>query len=153
MRKKVLMVCLGNICRSPTAEAVLKFYSKKHSLELVVDSAGTSAYHAGESSDARSIKHAEKRNYVMNHLSRQLTQDDFKNFDYILTMDNSNYNNTLRVCPEEHKYKIEPITKYSKKFKISEIPDPYSASADGFELVLDYLEDCVEGFVLDLKGE
>lgn len=150
--KKVLMICLGNICRSPTAEAILRKKASERNLFLEVDSAGTSAYHAGEKSDARSIQHAEARGYEMNHFARQLTPDDFRNFDILLAMDLSNFRNSLNICPEEDLIsKLRMITDYDPLKLAKEIPDPYFGGADGFDKVIDLLESCVDGFLARKK--
>lgn len=147
MNKKVLMVCLGNICRSPTAEAILRHRSEKLNLNIHVDSAGTAGYHIGERSDHRSIKHAENRGYQMTHLARKLSAQDFEVFDHVLVMDDSNFYNASMVCPENFKHKLEMISVYDPAQKITEIPDPYYKGADEFEKVIDYLETCIEGFI------
>lgn len=147
MSKKVLMVCLGNICRSPTAEAILRHKAQELKLDFHVDSAGTAGWHAGERSDIRSIKHAENRGYQMTHLARQLTVKDFTDFDHILVMDDSNYKNSKEICPPELLYKLETIASYDENKNIKFIPDPYYMGPKEFDQVIDYLEICIEGFL------
>lgn len=147
MSKKVLMVCLGNICRSPTAEAILRHRSEKLNLNIHVDSAGTAGYHIGERSDLRSIKHAERRGYQMTHLARQLSTQDFEVFDHVIVMDDSNYANASLVCPEHLLHKLEKMAHYDPRQVITHIPDPYYFGPEEFERVIDYLEICIEGFI------
>lgn len=145
---KILMLCLGNICRSPTAESILRKKAMERKLDLFTDSAGTSGYHQGEASDSRSIHHAEKRGYAMTHRARQLTLSDFENFDLILAMDASNAVNARKLTKKsEHLQKIKLIGEFSKQRKIHEIPDPYYGQAADFELVIDLLEACIEGLL------
>lgn len=137
------MVCLGNICRSPTAEAIFRH----HFPHLTFDSAGTAGYHIGERSDHRSIHHAKDRGYSMTHLARQLSPKDFGNFDLILVMDRSNYLNAVKVAPNaELSKKVKMITDHLDQMKASEIPDPYYGDATLFEHVVDLLEDCARGW-------
>lgn len=147
MNKKVLMVCLGNICRSPTAEAILRQKAKELNLSIHVDSAGTAGWHAGERSDIRSIKHAESRGYEMTHLARQLTVQDFTEFDHVLVMDDSNFKNAKEICPPEYLHKLEAISLYDENKNIKFIPDPYYMGPQEFDKVIDYLEICIKGFL------
>jgi protein-tyrosine phosphatase len=146
--KKVLFVCLGNICRSPTAEAVFRKYSEKFSIDFEFDSAGTSANHVGEFSDPRSIHFAEKRGYEMKHRARAITYQDLDHFDLILTMDSSNHANVLKLAngTPEKLSKIQKVTDYCRGPHSGTVPDPYYGIDRDFELVLDLLEDAAEGF-------
>ncbi|QDK39337.1 low molecular weight protein-tyrosine-phosphatase [Bdellovibrio sp. NC01] len=141
--KKLLFVCLGNICRSPTAEAVAVAELKKRGLNWFCDSAGTSGYHDGEKADPRSISHAAKRGYDVTSISRKVTVEDFKTFDHIYAMDRSNLENLKRICPQEYLHKLSVITDHCTIFKVTEVPDPYFGGADLFESVIDILEDSV----------
>ena len=148
---KVLFVCLGNICRSPAAEAVFQKLIDKNNLknEISCDSAGTSAYHAGEPADGRMSRHAKNRGYDLTSLSRGFkAPDDFQNFDMIITMDNSNYDNVIKLAPQiSDQNKVSKLTSYCKIHRINEVPDPYAGGDEGFEHVMDIVEDgCSELF-------
>lgn len=144
--KKLLFVCLGNICRSPTAEAVAVHQLKQRGLHSwLCDSAGTSGYHDGETADPRTIAHAEKRGYDVTSISRKVTPHDFKTFDWIFAMDRSNLENLKRICPEEHLDKLVVITEFCKRYDVREVPDPYYSGPEIFECVIDILEDAVDG--------
>ena len=149
---KVLFVCLGNICRSPAAEGVFQQLIDKHHLsnQLFCDSAGTSAYHTGEPADHRMFSHAKNRGFELTSRSRKFNPIDFENFDMIITMDDSNYDTVLSQTDSPlHKSKVHKLTKFCKIHKVSEVPDPYATGAEGFELVMDIVEDgCAEIFNL-----
>ena len=146
MIKKVLFVCLGNICRSPSAESVFRQRASLLSWPLELDSAGTISTHSGERSDPRSIHHAEKRGYQMTHLARQIKAEDFLKYDLILVMDQSNYRNVKSICPEEQVSKIKMLTDFCGSGRYEAVPDPYYGSGADFELVLDIIEDAWSGF-------
>ena len=141
---RVLFVCLGNICRSPAAEGVFLDLIRKRSLSghFDIDSAGTSGHHDGERADSRMIKHALKRGIELQSRSRKLKPIDFKKFDYILVMDDSNYKNALLLTndPDEIK-KVKKMASFATSFFEQEVPDPYFGGAEGFEIVLDMLEE------------
>ena len=147
---KILYVCLGNICRSPSAHGVMEHIIKSNSLEdkITVDSAGTSAYHEGELPDPRMRAHAARRGYELTHRSRKVRASDFEEFDYIIGMDDSNISNLKAMAPDlESEAKIYRMTDFSIKPTLDHVPDPYYSGADGFELVLDLLEDSCEGLL------
>ncbi len=138
---KILMVCLGNICRSPLAEGIMNQKIKEQSLDWKVDSAGTSAWHAGEYPDPRSINEARENGIdITDQRARQFTAQDFQDFDLILAMDSSNYQNILAIAntPEEQK-KVEMIMNFESPGMNENVPDPYYGN-DGFSLVYEMLE-------------
>lgn len=145
----VLFVCLGNICRSPTAEAVFRNKSQQMGLAVRIDSAGTSAAHQGERPDSRSIKAGQKRGYDFSgQYSRQVTSTDFDNFDYILAMDSQNLQNLKRLQPEGSHAIVQLFLDYAKSGGThSDIPDPYYGGAGGFDHVLDLVEAASDGFI------
>lgn len=154
-KKKVLFVCLGNICRSPSAEAVFTGLVKKEGLtdKFEIDSAGTGRWHAGEPADRRMQSHAIKRGYDLTSISRGFEPDiDFDHFDIIIGMDDQNIS-TLKSWARkgEDKAKIHKMTDFSKEWNYTEVPDPYYGGEAGFELVLDLLEDSCKGLLEKLK--
>ena len=154
-KKKILFVCMGNICRSPSAEAVFNGLIKTEKLsgKFEIDSAGTIAYHAGESADRRMQMHAIKRGYHLTSISRQFNPlTDFDHFDLIIGMDRENLHSLRNMArtPSDLK-KIHLITEFSKEWDYDEVPDPYYGGEEGFELVMDLLEDACEGLLEEVK--
>lgn len=150
--KKILFVCLGNICRSPAAEAVMKVKLRQlgKEEEIIVDSAGTYSGHAGSLPDPRMQRHAARRGYVVDSRSRAFyASADFSEFDLIVAMDDRNVADLKRVAvSEEEKNKIVRMMDfYPGTIPYREVPDPYYEGADGFELVLDLLEKAVDGLI------
>ena len=144
MTKKILFVCLGNICRSPAAEGIMK--SKVEAAgcgnDFEIDSAGTYGGHTGNLPDERMRRAARRRGYELTHRARRITADDFDRFDFIFTMDDVNYENVCRLAPDRDSLcKVERMADYCTRFDIDHVPDPYYEGADGFEYVLDILED------------
>ncbi len=156
MKKNLLFVCLGNICRSPSAEGVMKALVEKEGLddEFFIDSAGTAAYHEGERADSRMRQHASGRGYNLTSIARQVRESDFDKFDYIIAMDTQNYQNLHRMAGNEvQQKKIVKMTDFATSYQGDSVPDPYYGGADGFELVLDILEDATVGFLRHLNQE
>ncbi|HMN68425.1 MAG TPA: low molecular weight protein-tyrosine-phosphatase [Bdellovibrionales bacterium] len=158
MKKKVLFVCLGNICRSPAAEGVFLKMVKDSGLEkeIHVDSAGTGGWHADEPPDERMTHHAGKRGYDLSPLvGRQIrAPDDLEIHDYILTMDDSNLRHVRALDrTRKHHPKIKPLVSYCKIHSVKEVPDPYYKEEDGFEHVLDLIEDACAELLSEIKKE
>ena len=143
MATKILMVCLGNICRSPMAEGIMR---SKLSEDFIVDSAGTGGWHAGELPDKRSIATAKNRGLdITNQRARQFKKSDFDSFDHIFVMDNSNYKDVLALAPnEEAKSKVKLILNEIFPNENVDVPDPYYGGQDGFENVFDMLDQACE---------
>jgi len=150
-KKKILFVCTGNICRSPGAEAIFKRMAKNKGLgnQFEIDSAGLSAYHVGEPADQRMQAHAVKRGYNLTGFSRKFNPKiDFDHFDFIIAMDEGHiFSLKRKVRDESHLQKIHKMTDFKKEWDYDEIPDPFYGGEEGFELVLDLLEDSCEGLL------
>ncbi|MCB0385994.1 MAG: low molecular weight phosphotyrosine protein phosphatase [Bdellovibrionales bacterium] len=147
--KRVLFVCLGNICRSPAAEGIFISMVEQAGLgDLVqIDSAGTSAHHVGEPADGRMQSHARERGYKLPSRARQFDHNkDFDRFDYIVTMDEYNYSDIIDLAPSrDYHNKVRPLVQFCRIHNVPRVPDPYYGGDDGFRLVLDILEDgCTE---------
>ena len=146
----VLFVCLGNICRSPTAHGVFRHRISGHGLSdaVTVDSAGTSNYHPNSPPDARSQVHAAKRGYDLSDLrARQIAQEDFGQFDLILVMDGDNLASVMEECPPGHRHKIQRLTEFCQVMDSPVVPDPYYGGSKGFDHVLDLVEDACDGLL------
>lgn len=152
---KVLFVCLGNICRSPAAEGIMRSIVEERgdAANWEIDSAGTGNYHIGELPDHRMRIHARRRNIELVHHCRQVRVADFDDFDLIVPMDGSNEQNLRRIAPSiEAEAKIVSMAKFvDRSFHYDHIPDPYYSGADGFELVLDLLQNGCENLYRIIK--
>lgn len=150
--KRILFVCTGNICRSPTADGIARHWANRLGMlgELEFDSAGTHSYHTGEAPDPRAQQAARGRGYDLSRLrARPVSNDDFARFDLVLAMDRGHLRWLERACPPEHRHKLAMFTAWSERFRDADVPDPYYGGGDGFEHVLDMVEDAVQG-LLDL---
>ena len=148
------MVCMGNICRSPTAEGVLRDKLARAGLahEVVVDSAGTHAWHEGEPPDPRSVRHARQRGYDIAGLrARPVLDADFERFDLILAMDWDNLALAQDLCPPQHLSKVRRLTEFCQQSDSPVVPDPYYGGDAGFEQVLDLVEDACNGLLLHVQ--
>ena len=147
---KILFICMGNICRSPSAEAVMQALVQQKGLEneIFCDSAGTIDYHRGKPADARMQKHALLRGYNLSSISRPFEYDDFENFELIITMDEDNFQQ-INWFDQRKNYgtKIRRMTDFCGAVQVSDVPDPYYGGNQGFENVLDILEDACQGLL------
>lgn len=151
---RILFVCLGNICRSVTAQSVMQKIIDERGLSdsFEVDSAGILNYHQGELADARMRAHASRRGYKLTHLSRPVITDDFDRFDLILAMDDKNYDDLYERAPSIEDFKkVKKMGAYCRKMVVDYVPDPYYGGEEGFEYVLDILEDSCEGLLDSLS--
>ena len=154
MTYRVLLVCMGNICRSPAAEGVLRHFIKNNMLgeKVEVDSAGTHGYHVGEAPDSRTQRAASVRGYNLSQLrARKVARQDLDYFDLILAMDKSNLDNLRRMATPEQQERIGLFMDYARNFDDDEVPDPYYGLGHGFVLVLDMVEDASLGLIEDIK--
>lgn len=154
--KKILFICLGNICRSPMAEAIMLKLVKENGLEAEyeIDSAGLIAYHQGEGADPRMKMHARRHGYVLTHISRPIREMDFDLFDLIVCMDDSNWDKLHRLAPTvEAEQKIVRMTDFCKTHVIDHVPDPYYGGEQGFENVIEILEDACEGLLCHMEED
>lgn len=150
MTIKVLFVCMGNICRSPTAEGVFRHRVEAAGLaqQFMIDSAGTHGYHVGEPPDARSMEFAARRGYDLSaQRSRKVTLRDFEEFDHVLAMDHENLRLLRASCPPQHQHKLALFMQHARNSDSDVVPDPYYGGPRGFDQVLDYIEDAADGLL------
>lgn len=154
-RRRILFVCTANICRSPTAEGVARALAEKKGLgdNLQFDSAGTHDYHVGEAPDPRTIKAAANRGYDLTKLkARRVTSYDFILYDLVLALDRGHLEELQRACPAAQRHKIGLLMDFSERYDEDEVPDPYYGNAQGFERVLDLIEDATASLIAELSA-
>lgn len=151
---KVLFVCMGNICRSPTAQGVFEARLAGSGLDVEVDSAGTHAYHVGELPDARSRAAALRRGYdLSSQRARRVEDSDFADFDLIFAMDRNNLHRLRERCPPRHQRKLSLLLTLDPASPVDEVPDPYYGEGDGFERVLDLIEGASDKLIERLRAD
>ncbi len=156
MAYKLLFVCLGNICRSPSAENIMRHLIQQAGLEknILCDSAGTAAYHTGEPPDRRMAAAAAKEGITLVGQARKFTPQDFEDFDLILAMDRENYRDILAQDPQgEYRHKVKMMLDFRQNYTLTEVPDPYYGGSDGFDYVIELLMDACQGLLDFLKAE
>lgn len=152
----VVFVCMGNICRSPTAEAVFRAKVEEAGLarQILIDSVGTHDYHIGDPPDLRTQRAASQRGYDLSNLrGRQVEVADFTRFDYVLAMDNANMAILYRLCPAQQRERLGLFLEYANSHREREVPDPYYGGEDGFERVLDMVEDAADGLLQHIRKQ
>lgn len=150
---RVLFVCMGNICRSPTAHGVFRALVERADLssKIEIDSAGTHSYHVGATPDPRAQSAAERRGFNLADLrARKVIAADLDQFDYVLVMDRDNYDNVMSICPPEHARKVRLFMEFAERSE-EEVPDPYYGARTGFDRVLDMVEEASNGFLEYLR--
>jgi protein-tyrosine phosphatase len=153
---KVLFVCMGNICRSPTAQGVFEHLVRAEALldSIKADSAGTYAYHVGEIPDERARAAAMKRGIDLGEQrARRVSDSDFTEFDHILAMDRDNYDDLLSICPPTQTGKLRLFLDFAPELGLQEVPDPYYGGITGFERVLDLIEQAARGLLTDIRRQ
>ncbi len=151
---RVLFVCLGNICRSPTAQGVFSRIVEEEGLadRIAIDSAGTHAYHVGKAPDPRAQAAASHRGYDLSpQRARKAEAEDFHTFDYVLAMDRENYRNLQRIVPPGQEEKLHLFLSFDEQSRETEVPDPYYGGDEGFERVLDLIEGASRGLLADIR--
>lgn len=156
MKHSILFICMGNICRSPTAEGVFRHLVRNRGVEHLfhIDSAGTHSYHVGDPPDRRAIEAAARRGIDLSSLcARQVEDADFECFDWLLVMDEDNYERLVRRCAQEKREKIRLFLEYAPDTGRRTVPDPYYGGTNAFEEVLDLIEQASEGLLEALLGD
>ena len=151
---RVLFVCMGNICRSPTAQGVFRQLVRQAGLMqwIEIDSAGTHSYHLGEPPDLRAQQTALERGIDLSELrARQALSEDFERFDYVLAMDQENYHHLAAICPPGREGKLMLFMDFAPGLRVREVPDPYYGGARGFQRVYDLIEAAAEGLMFDIR--
>ncbi len=153
---KVLFVCLGNICRSPTAQGIFQQKVKEAELDndIYIESAGTGSWHIGKEPDSRTLAAGQKRGYDFSELrARQVGKQDFEKFDYVLAMDNVNLRDLRQMAPSDFTGRLDLFLNFGSRSDYTEVPDPYYGGDQGFDLVLDLVEDAAEGLLAQLEQD
>ncbi len=153
---RVLFVCLGNICRSPAAEGIMRHIVSKRNMEALftIDSAGTYGGHAGDLPDRRMRAAASRRGYLLEHRAQHFKSSMFDRFDYIVAMDDNNYYDLCEMAPTvDDEKKVCRMADYCRHYTATHVPDPYYEGAEGFEWVLNLLEDACEGLLQEILTE
>ena len=153
-RVRVLFVCMGNICRSPTAQGVFRKLLQQEGLDVLIetDSAGTHAYHSGEPPDPRAQETALRRGIDLSDLrARRVEPEDFADFEYVLAMDQDNYHSLARMCPRGAERKLMLLMDFAPHMRTREVPDPYYGGETGFERVFDMVEAASEGLLAEIR--
>jgi protein-tyrosine phosphatase len=157
MKTRILFVCLGNICRSPTAEAVMqqRLVARQLCERIELDSAGTGDWHVGERADPRMRKHAGDRGYDLTSIARQVAApEDFDRFDYIIAMDDTNYEDLLKLARHDaDRARLHRMVSFCTRHQVPVVPDPYFGGAAGFEQVIDILEDACDGLLARVASD
>jgi protein-tyrosine phosphatase len=156
MTRRIVFVCTGNICRSPTAEGVLRHLAMARGLaeRIEVASAGLEDWHAGAPPDTRSQAHAQRRGYdLAAQRARHFTPRDFERFDWVIAMDASHHERLRRLCPPQHAHKLHRAADFSDRVPSGGVPDPYYGDASGFEEVLDLVEAVCEGVLVQVRAQ
>lgn len=151
---KVMFVCMGNICRSPSAEGVFHYMVQTSGFRdhIEVASAGTDDYHVGGPADRRSLAAALSRGIdLSNHRAQQFKKHHFDEYDYILVMDRLNHDHVMRMCPNGHQDKVHYFLDFAPQLNLQEVPDPYYGGAEGFDRVLDYIEAAAAGLLSEIR--
>ncbi|MEO6928504.1 MAG: low molecular weight protein-tyrosine-phosphatase [Casimicrobiaceae bacterium] len=151
----VLFVCMGNICRSPTAEVVFRHVARRDGVldQMTIDSAGIGDWHVGDPPDARSTAHARRRGYDLSVLrGRQVNSQDFERFGWILAMDRRNLRDLARLKPDGYRGNIGLLLDFAAHLGVREVPDPYYGAAEGFEGVLDLIEPACESLLMRVRA-
>lgn len=152
----VLFICMGNICRSPSAQGVFEKFVDDNGLanKFLIDSAGTHSYHVGGKPDSRATQAALSRGIdLRGQRARKISTEDCEKFDHIVVMDNDNHMNVRMMCPQQHQHKIHKMMDFSPSSKYTEVPDPYYGGDQGFELVLDLLENASNGLLDSIQSD
>lgn len=150
---KILFVCLGNICRSPLAEAIFNAQCKARNLAHLSDSTGTAAYHVGENPDHRSIAVAHKNNIHIEHKARQFKKDDYAQFDYILAMDQNNYDDIISMAGRTHQNLFLLRAFEDENNEGRDVPDPYYGGPEGFDLIYDMMSRCIQNLIKHIENK